>query len=299
MRIFFQRTSLPGFSGIPLYDVWKFFLNEIRRDVLPLRSAAISFNFLLAIFPGIIFLFTLIPYIPVRDLNVTILDMFNQVLPESGFEFLSETINDIVSIKRGGLLSFGFVLAFYFSTNGVRMIMLAFNKEHPIYNRRGFWRRRVASVRLTLYLFLLFMASVLLIIAGDHVMERIQSQSGLKDATWYWIFNIIKWFFLIMLFFVTISMIYYYGPAVRVRRRFITPGGSFATFSSIIASIGFGYFVNNFGMYNQVYGSIGTLIVLMLWLNLNALVLLVGFEINNSIDVNHVLRMKEKEKAGE
>lgn len=102
MRIFFQRTSLPGFSGIPLYDVWKFFLNEIRRDVLPLRSAAISFNFLLAIFPGIIFLFTLIPYIPVRDLNVTILDMFNQVLPESGFEFLSETINDIVSIKRGG-----------------------------------------------------------------------------------------------------------------------------------------------------------------------------------------------------
>ncbi len=288
-----KTTSLPGFSRIPIYDFWMFFNNEIKRDLLPVRASAISFNFLIAIFPSIIFLFTLIPYIPVKDLNVYILNMFQQVLPESGYEFLKETIDDIVSIKRGGLLSFGFVLAFIFSTNGVRMLMLAFNKDYPIYRRRGFWRRRVASVRLTFYLFMLFLASILLIIAGDHVLGLLREEFGLRAAFWGVVFTFIKWLFIILLFFSTISLIYYYGPSQRSNRRFITPGASFATLMSIIASLAFGYFVNNFGVYNQVYGSIGTLIVLMLWININSLVLLVGFEINNSVEVNKDLKIRE------
>ncbi|KRP12890.1 MAG: hypothetical protein ABR95_01175 [Sphingobacteriales bacterium BACL12 MAG-120813-bin55] len=290
---FMKTTSLPGFSRIPLYDFWIFFSNEIKRDLLPVRASAISFNFLIAIFPSIIFLFTLIPYIPVKDLNIYILNMFQEVLPESGYEFLKETIDDIVSIKRGGLLSFGFVLAFIFSTNGVRMLMLAFNKDHPIYRRRGFWRRRVASVRLTFYLFMLFLASILLIIAGDHVLGLLREEFGLRAAFWGIIFTIIKWLFILLLFFSTISLIYYYGPSQRNNRRFITPGASFATLMSIIASLAFGYFVNNFGVYNQVYGSIGTLIVLMLWININSLVLLVGFEINNSVEVNKDLKVRD------
>ena len=290
---FMKTTSLPGFSRIPLYDFWIFFSNEIKRDLLPVRASAISFNFLIAIFPSIIFLFTLIPYIPVKDLNIYILNMFQEVLPESGYEFLKETIDDIVSIKRGGLLSFGFVLAFIFSTNGVRMLMLAFNKDHPIYRRRGFWRRRVASVRLTFYMFMLFLASILLIIAGDHVLGLLREEFGLRAAFWGIIFTIIKWLFILLLFFSTISLIYYYGPSQRNNRRFITPGASFATLMSIIASLAFGYFVNNFGVYNQVYGSIGTLIVLMLWININSLVLLVGFEINNSVEVNKDLKVRD------
>ena len=288
-----KTTSLPGFSRIPLYDFWIFFSNEIKRDLLPVRASAISFNFLIAIFPSIIFLFTLIPYIPVKDLNIYILNMFQEVLPESGYEFLKETIDDIVSIKRGGLLSFGFVLAFIFSTNGVRMLMLAFNKDNPIYRRRGFWRRRVASVRLTFYLFMLFLASILLIIAGDHVLGLLREEFGLRAAFWGIIFTIIKWLFILLLFFSTISLIYYYGPSQRNNRRFITPGASFATLMSIIASLAFGYFVNNFGVYNRVYGSIGTLIVLMLWININSLVLLVGFEINNSVEVNKDLKVRD------
>ena len=288
-----KTTSLPGFSRIPLYDFWIFFSNEIKRDLLPVRASAISFNFLIAIFPSIIFLFTLIPYIPVKDLNIYILNMFQEVLPESGYEFLKETIDDIVSIKRGGLLSFGFVLAFIFSTNGVRMLMLAFNKDHPIYRIRGFWRRRVASVRLTFYLFMLFLASILLIIAGYHVLGLLWEEFGLRAAFWGIIFTIIKWLFILLLFFSTISLIYYYGTSQRNNRRFITPGASFATLMSIIASLAFGYFVNNFGVYNQVYGSIGTLIVLMLWININSLVLLVGFEINNSVEVNKDLKVRD------
>jgi len=296
-----KTSSLPGFDKIPVYDVASFFLQEIKRDHLPLRASAISFNFLLAIFPSIIFLFTMVAYIPIEGMNnqekaeYIQQEVLKPIMPASGYEFMATTIGDIVSIKRGGLLSLGFLLAFYFSTNGVRMLMLAFNKDHPIYKKRGFWRRRIASVRLTFYLFVLFIASVILIIVGDHVVDWIASQTNLEDSTGQFMLWLTQWVIIMILFFTGISLIYYYGPSKHHRWRFITPGATFATILSILASIGFAKFVNNFGMYNEVYGSIATLIVLMLWLNINSLVLLVGFEINNSVDVNRILRKKLSE----
>ena len=292
-----KHTSIPGFDKIPVYDVVSFFRAEIKRDQLPVRAAAISFNFLLAVFPSIIFLFTLIPYIPIRGLDVIIHRFFEGVLPTSGYLFLESTITGITSIKRGGLLSLGFIFAFYFSTNGVRMLMLTFNKDHPIYSRRGFWRRRVASIRLTFYLFLLFFTSIILIITGDNFVYWVGNLISWKDATGRIFLTVIQYSSILLLFFLGISLIYYYGPSRKERWRFITPGATFATIVSIGTSIGFGYLANNFLSYNEVYGSIGTLIVLMIWINLNSLVLLVGFEINNSIDVNRVLRQKLKQES--
>lgn len=292
---FTKHTSFPGFAGIPIYDVVAFFRQEIRRDQLPVRAAAISFNFLLAVFPSIIFIFTLIPYIPINGLDTSIHKFFQGVLPNSGYTFLESTITGITSIKRGGLLSLGFVLAFYFSTNGVRMLLLTFNKEHAIYARRGFWRNRLAAFRLTLYLFLLFIASLIMIIMGDHFVDWIGDLINWKDSTGVLFITLLKYIIILLLFFLGISLIYYYGPAVKDRWRFITPGATFATGMSIFASLIFGYMANNLILYNEVYGSIGTLIVLMLWINLNSLVLLVGFEINNSITVNKVLRSRREE----
>lgn len=292
-----KRTSFPGFDKIPVYDVAVFFNQEIRRDMLPLRASAMSFNFLLAIFPSIIFIFTLIPFIPIKGLDLIIDEFFKDVLPQSGYDFLHSTIMDITSIQRGGLLSIGFFLAFYFSTNGVRMMMLAFNKHHEIYRRRGYWRRRMASIRLTLYLFMLFIASIFLIIAGDRVINWIGDYFGFQNTTEILFLSVLQWLCILLLFFSAISFIYYYGPSSKDRRKFITPGATFATVVSVLASLGFAFFVNNFGVYGEVYGSIGTLIVLMLWININSLVLLVGFEINNSIDVNRVLRQKVNEAA--
>ncbi|MFN0275362.1 MAG: YihY/virulence factor BrkB family protein [Chitinophagales bacterium] len=292
-----KHTSFPGFDKIPIYDVAIFFREEIKRDMIPLRASAMSFNFLLAIFPSIIFIFTLIPFIPVKGLDLIIDKFFFDVLPQSGYNFLHSTIMDITSIQRGGLLSLGFVLAFYFSTNGVRMMMLAFNKQHIIYRQRGFWRRRFAAFRLTLYLFVLFIASVFLIIAGDHVIDLIGNWTGWQNSTERFILQALQWLIIIFLFFGGVSLIYYFGPSMKERRRLITPGSTFATLGSILASLGFAYFVNNFDLYNEVYGSIGTLIVLMIWLNINSIVLLVGFEINNSIDVNRDLRIYASAEA--
>lgn len=293
---FLKKTSLPGFDGIPIYDVIAFFWQELLRDQIGLRASAISFNFLLAIFPSIIFLFSLIAYIPVSNLNTYIFNTLQDVLPENGYEFLRSTIDDIISIKRGGLLSFGFLLIFYFSTNGVMALLGAFNKKHENYRKRGYWRRRVAAFRLTLYLFLLFLVSMFLIIAGDHIMGIIGDRIGLTNSTGVVLLTIFQWTMIILLYFLGISLIYFYGPAIKKRWRFITPGGTFATILSILASLGFAFFVNNFGTYNEVYGSIGTLIVLMVWLNINSVVLLVGFELNNSIAVNRHLRRKLAEE---
>lgn len=220
---------------------------------------------------------------------------FKDVMPESGYVFLESTINSITTIKRSGLLSLGFLLAFYFSTNGVRMILLTFNKNHPLYARRNFWRNRFASFRLTFYLFMLFIASIILIITGDVFVEWFGGLINWEDATGRVFLTIFQYIVILLLFFLGISLIYYYGPASKHRWRFITPGASFATVFSIATSLGFGYLANNFISYNEVYGSIGTLIVLMIWINLNSLVLLVGFEINNSIDVNRILRQKGDE----
>lgn len=283
---FLQNTSFPGFNKVPVWDVAEFFFREIRRDRLTIRASAISFNFLLALFPSIIFLFTLIPYIPVHDLDKYILNTLEEVLPESGFQFLESTISDIVRIKRGGLLSFGFLLAFFFATNGVNGLLLAFHKDYPEYRRRGLLRGRLAAFRLTLYLFFLFIGSILLIIAGDKVIFWFADRMGFLSTFSLIMLSVIKWIVILLLFFTGISLIYYYGPTKNWRYRFITPGGTFATISSVLTSLGFGYFVNNFASYNELYGSIGTLIVLMVWMNLNAFVLILGYEINNSIIVN-------------
>lgn len=294
---FSKHTSLPGFAGIPIYDVIVFFRQEIRRDQLPVRAAAISFNLLLAIFPSVIFVFTLIPYIPIAGLDSIIHKFFQQLLPDSGYDFLENTITGITSIRRGGLLSVGFLLAFYFSTNGVRMLMLTMNKQHPNYARRGYFKSRLASFRLTLYLFLLFIVSLILIVMGDHFVDWVGEMINWKDTTGLIMITLVKYVIILLLFFLGISLVYFFGPSVKKRWRFITPGGTFATITSIIASIVFGYVANNLILYNEVYGSIGTLIVLMLWINLNSLVLLVGFEINNSIDVNRVLRLRTQDSG--
>ncbi|MBK8487752.1 MAG: YihY/virulence factor BrkB family protein [Chitinophagales bacterium] len=285
-KFFLQSSSLPGFYKVSIWDVGEFFFQEIRRDRIAVRAGAISFNFLLALFPSIIFLFTLIPYIPVQDLDRYLLNTLHEVLPESGFQFLESTITDIVSIKRGGLLSFGFLLAFFFATNGVNGLLLAFNKEHPMYRRRGMLRSRLAAFRLTFYLFFLFIVSILLIIAGDKVVFWFADKIGFLSVFSIILLSVIKWIVILLLFFTGISLIYYYGPTKRYRYKFLTPGGTFASIFSVLTSLGFGSFVNNFGLYNEVYGSIGTLIVLMIWMNLNSFVLILGFEINNSIIMN-------------
>jgi membrane protein len=294
-----QTTSLPGFGKIPIYDVAVFFGKEAQRDNLTVRASATAFNLLLGLFPSIIFLFTLVSYMPVDNPDKVIYNFIHEFLPDNASAFLLTSIDDLSHTNRGGVLASVILMSFFFSTRGVNSLINAFNKKQPTFKNRNFIKNRLAAFRLTAYLFLLFLGSIILIIAGSVSVDFVSEKLYLDNQIGRIAIRSIKWVLIVLLFFSTISLIYHYGPATKKKWRFITPGATFATALSVMASLIFSFFVNKFGFHNEFYGSIGTLVVLMLWMFLNCLVLIVGFELNNSIDMNLTLRNMEEDQDEE
>lgn len=279
-----KRIALPGFEKMPIYDVADFFFTGIQRGSIVTRAQSLAFSFFLAIFPAIIFLFSLIPYVPIGNFQNEILNIIEGVLPQNAYSTVRSTIEDIIRIQRGGLLSVGFVMALYFTTNGFMTMMRGFNSSyHVVESRTPFQQRKVAIV-LTFILSILLIVSTTLIIFSEVATKYLVTHSILKSKTQILLLTLGKWTVVMSLFFFAISFLYYYAPAVKKNYRFISAGSTLATLLSIIVSTGFAYFVNNFGQYNKIYGSIGTLIVIMLWIYFNSVILILGFELNASIE---------------
>lgn len=281
-----KRIKPPGFVGASLYDALSVFYNEVRDTGMTQRAASISFFLLLALFPGVLFLFTLIPYIPVAGFKTTLLNQMQAVLPGDAFAFLDQAIAEIISIQRLDLLSIGFVLAFIASANGVNSIMRSFNKTLPTFRKRSFWQKRLASIKLTAVLFGMLLLSVVLIIGGRAAVSGLTLWLGIEGGWAVVAIQVLRWVIIVLLFFFAIATIYYLGPARVKPWRLVSPGATVATVLSIAASLGFTVFVNKFDVYNEVFGAIGAFLAMMLWTFINCLVLLVGFEINTSIDLH-------------
>jgi membrane protein len=279
-----RKIVLPGFSGLSLNYVWNFFIHGIQKGAINSRASSLAFNFFLALFPAIIFFFTLIPYVPIPHFQDQLLGLIKNILPTNAYLAVRTTIEDIVRHQRGGLLSFGFIAALYFATNGVHAMIDAFNKSFHGIETRSFLKQRVISVILTLSLSILVVTAILLMITNEYFIRWMFHHGWLKNKTQLFIILTFKWLVIAALLFFTISFIYYYGPAKKRKWRFISAGSTLATCLSILTSIGFSYFVNNFGQYNKLYGSMGTLIVVLLWIYFNSLILLIGFELNASIN---------------
>ena len=300
-----KAITLPGLEGVPLYDVIAFIVEEMEKEAITLRASALAFNFFLALFPGIIFLFTLIPYIPVENLDHAVLSSLKDVLPHKAYNVLSETVEDIFK-KRGGLLSFGFILALYFATRGVETTIDAFNKALPTFKSRSFFHKKWVALKLTVVLSLVFLVAVILIIAGESIIDFLTKHFNIIDKLAVWGLTGLNWLIVVLLIFNAIAILYKYAPATHVNWRYFSVGAIVATFLAIVTSIGFSFYINNFGQYNKLYGAIGTIIVLMLWLYFNSMVLLIGFELNTSIIENKVrihghdqVVGEEQEKEGE
>lgn len=274
-----QRIVLPGFQGLSLYLVTKFFFKGIQNGTLNMRASALSFSFFLALFPSIIFLFTLIPYIPIDNFQDYLFNLLQKVMPESAFEATEETISDIISNQRGGLLSFGFITALYFSTNGFHAMINAFNETYHDIETRKPLQQRLASFYMLFLTILLLSVSIALLIFGEFGLKQlVHNNTGL-----YYVLSFLKWLILAVLCYSIISFNYYLGPKRKQGWHFFSAGSMLATIFIILATIGFTYYVNNFGNYNKLYGSIGTLIVIMMLIYINSLILLLGFDLNASI----------------
>ncbi len=279
-----RRARLPGFDGAPLELVTRLIIKGLfGRGVLVTRASSIAFNMLMALLPATIFLFTLIPYIPIPNFQTELIRLFENLLPVPAYSFMETTIVDVITNKSGTLLLLMFIATITFSTNGIHALIHAFNVSAHGFESRSWLQQRKIAVFLLLFILIMFYASSALIILSRSVVDRLVEIGVLELNLVYYVIMIFKWLLIIAMLFFAISTMYYLVPARKKDFRYISPGSILATTLFIVTSLGFSAYVNNFGQYNKLYGSIGTLIMILIWLYLNSVALLVGFELNVSI----------------
>jgi membrane protein len=279
----FKRIVLPGFEGATLNNVFRFVVKGFRKGVLVTRASSIAFNLLMALLPASIFLFTLIPFIPIHNFQQELIKLFESILPSDAYSILESTIVDVITRKSGGLLLFMFIATIVFSTNGIHALIHAFVvSAHNFQSRTWVAQRRISIVLLVIIVMMISTAGFLLIF-GKMALARLVELRIVEKSLVFYLIMILKWIVIVLLLFLAISFLYWLAPAKRSGFSFISPGSILATALFILTSIGFSAYVNNFGQYNKLYGSIGTLIVILVWLYLNSIALLIGFELNVSI----------------
>lgn len=306
-----KTHSFPGFLGIPVYDVLMFLYAETQRFDVFTRANSIAYSFFMSLFPSLMSLFTLLPFVRVYILRWFLPkdaeDNFDEILKSeiqqflpgsAGLEF-AKFIEDLTTNPRVGLLSLGFFLALYFASNGMLSMMQGFEKVYPrTFKQRTSFRKRLIAIFLTFQLAFFLIASVVFIILGSWLIGVLSDLVGLDRFTELFLY-FIRWIIIIFLMALVISIIYRFGiPTIRKLRLF-SPGAILATFLSLAISIGFSFYVDNYGNYNRLYSSFGTIIITLIWIQLNALVLLIGFELNASIAINRDLREQLLEKKPE
>jgi|WetSurMetagenome_2_1015567.scaffolds.fasta_scaffold151498_2 membrane protein len=277
------QLVLPGFEGVPLSNVIKFVISGFGKGVLVTRASSIAFNMLMALLPASIFLFTLIPFIPVPNFQHELIRLFESITPTEAYSFLETTIVAVITQKSGGLLIFMFIATVIFSTNGIHALIHSFVvSSHQFQTRSWVQQRKISIILLLLVIFMIAFSGVLLIF-GKMAINRLETLHYLEKHLVYYLLVVLKWLIIISILFLAISFLYWLAPAKKSGFRFLSPGSIVATFLFVLTSIGFSAYVNHFGQYNKLYGSIGTLIVIMIWLYLNSIALLIGFELNVSI----------------
>ena len=290
---FSKKIVVPGFKGMSVFEIISFVIDEASKDAIYTRANSVAFSFFMAIFPAIIFLFTLIPLLPgTQNFIEVISDSTRSILPLTAHEYLFEIIDGVAKTERGGLRWVGGLLALFFASSGMLTLMIGFDKNHVVFKSRSFLTKRLIAVYLTILMTALFIFSFILIVLGKQLILLGIEYFGMEiyaNTT----FLIARTLGIITIFYLGITLIYRLGPSLVRKVPFWNPGAILATVFSLLSSFGFAFFVNNFGRYNEIYGSIGALIVIMIWFQINAYIIVVGFELNCSVAV-HQSRLTEK-----
>ncbi len=276
---FTKRIHLPGFAGLSLYEVSVFFFRGINRGGLQERASSMAYSFFLALWPAILFLFTLIPFIPIENFQTILFETIRDIMPRTAFEAIEETVTEILKRPNSSLLSIGFIAALYFSTSGFIAMMGAFNKSIHVKERRPMWRQQLIALLLVFIILIVLLFTVGVIIGSEFVIGYIIPEGSKRSV----LLNVGQWIVLAMLVLTVIAIFYRLGPAKKMHTHFYSPGVLLATFLILLASAIIAWYVNNFGNFNKIYGSIGSVIVMLLWFYYNSVMLLLGFELDASI----------------
>ena len=258
-------------------------------------AAALAFYMILSIFPAAIIMLSLLPYLPIPDLNKAVLGLIGQVLPHQSAKLFTGVVNEVTSQRSGGLLSFGLLFLLWSSSSGLYAIMQQLNSTYEVKEGRPFWKVRGTALILMVLFFILVVGGFGLIVFGGMIQSWFWRQIGWSKPDLVF-FTVFRWAIIALFLLSAFAIIYYFGPDVEHKFRFISPGSVFGVISLVIASLGFRFYVANFSNYTATYGSLGALIVLQMWLYIVGLVILVGSEINVFLGDNHPQGKKKRPK---
>ncbi|MBS1630678.1 MAG: YihY/virulence factor BrkB family protein [Bacteroidetes bacterium] len=275
-----DRLKLPGFRGASLYAVLKTMFRELGTHKLNIRGAAVTFNFFMAIPPSLLFFCSLVPYLRLSGVEASLLSIIRIISPNDvSYASLSGIVIDFLHNERRDILSFGVLSTFFFSSNGIMGLIRSFDRSLPVYIRRSAAHRRWTAIRLTFAVLVVTIFTIAaLILQTQYINDLIDRYTG--HAV---LLQAMTLFIIVLMIFLVICLLYTYGPSLKERFPFFSPGAIFATVSCVLLSAAFFYLAKNVIHYNKVYGSIGSLMAFMVWLFLNTQLVLIGFEINLSI----------------
>lgn len=278
-----RLVKIPGFGGVPLYDVLVYFIRGFTQVNLIDRAAAVAFYVFLALFPTILFLFTLLPYFPLQNVTQNVLDALQSILPPGTFESVASTINQIMSIQHGGLMSIGLLLAFYFSTSAVSSFFRGFNMGDKEFGQVPFFKIQVYSILVMIMFVLLLVVSIALITVGQRILPIFFTKIHFYNGFVVLLINILRWIIVIFALMIAMSLLYYFGNPRAKKFKLFTPGSLLVAALFIIGTILFNFYISNISTYNLLYGSIGGLIIFVIWIYFNCILILIGYELNKSI----------------
>lgn len=288
-----QKIPLPWLHGLSLYDLIEHYIIGIVEGAISYRAAAIAWSFFMSLFPFALFILNLIPYIPIQGFQDDFLGFVQQSVPPTTYEAVFKIINDILHNSNSGLISTGFFMAIILMTNGVNAILGGFENSHHIdfSHKRKFLRQYLVSLALSILLAFLLIVTVAAIVIFEVIIQKTKIQDVLSDNIS--LIEMGRYAFVILMILFATSLLFKFGIKRDSRRSFISIGSVFTTILIILSSYTFGIWVIKFSKYNELYGSIGTLLVIMFYIWINCMILLLGFDLNASI--NKIKRQKEKE----
>jgi membrane protein len=284
---------------MPFGASWKQFGGDLKREIkddnVSNGAAALAYYWMLAIFPAMIALLSLLPYLPIANLQQSVMDLLRQGLPGDTARMFTDTVQGIVSQKHGGLLSAGIVAALWAASSGVYAIMQQLNITYDVKEGRSFLKVRGTALLLTLLVGALFIVGFALIVLGGQLQGLISRSLG-SSSILLTAFAVVRWIIIALMMTLAFAVMFYFAPDVEQKFKFVTPGSVLGVILLVAASLGFKFYVDNFGKYNATYGSLGAVMVLMLWLNITGLVLLLGSEINALVEHYHPSGKQKGEK---
>lgn len=277
-----KKVKLGWLEGLSLYELLEIYIVGIAEGAVTYRAAAIAFSFFMALFPFALFILNLIPYIPIQGFQADFMKFVEESVPPRTFDAIAVIINDILNNSHSGLLSSGFLLSIFLMANGLNSILGGFETAHHVVIKRGFFRQYLVALGMSLVMSLVLLVTVAIIVVFEVFIQSTSIQDVFSESIPLMVIG--RYAFVIVMILLTTSIMLKFGTKHTGKRAFISIGSVFTTILIIISSYFFGIWVVRFSKYNQLYGSIGTLLIMMFYIWINCVILLLGFELNAAVN---------------